>query len=68
MMKAPDRARVADIRREIERLKEEYAGSRSGGKIADEANEARRQRLVELKQELAQMMRRADRLRPAEAA
>jgi hypothetical protein len=68
MMKAPDRARIADIRREIELLKEEYAGCRSGGKIADEANEARRQRLIQLKQELAEMMRKADRLRPAEAA
>jgi hypothetical protein len=58
-MKDRNRTRVEEIRREIERLKEEYAGSRSGGKIAHEANEARRQRLIELKQELAEMMRRA---------
>jgi predicted S18 family serine protease len=58
-MKDPNRARVEEIRREIERLKEEYAGSKSGGNIALEANEARRQRLIELKQELAEMMRSA---------
>jgi hypothetical protein len=57
-MKDPNRTRVEGIGREIERLKEEYAGSRSGGKRADEANEARRQRLIELKQELAQMLRK----------
>jgi hypothetical protein len=56
--KVPDKARVEEIRREIECLREEYAGSTSGGKIAYEANEARRQRLLELKLELAQMMRR----------
>jgi hypothetical protein len=54
----PDKARVEEIRREIECLREEYAGSTSGGKIADEANEARRQRLLELKLELAQTMRK----------
>jgi ribosomal protein L29 len=56
-MKDPNRMRVEEIRREIERLKEEYAGSKSGGNTAREANENRRQRLIELKQELAQMMR-----------
>jgi hypothetical protein len=57
IMKEPNRARVEEIRREIEQLKEEYAGSKGRGNIAREANENRRQRLIELKQELAQMMR-----------
>ena len=59
MTKAPDKARVEEIRREIECLLEEYRGSTSGGKIGHDANEVRRQRLLELKLELAQMMRRA---------
>jgi hypothetical protein len=67
-MKDPNRARVEKIKREIERLREEYIGSKGRGDIVREVNEARRLRLIELKQELAEMMRRADRLRPAEAA
>jgi len=58
MTKTPDKARVEEIRRDIECLLEEYRGSTSSGKPAHEANEARRQRLLELKLELAQMMRR----------
>jgi hypothetical protein len=58
-MKDPNRARVEEIRREIELLKEEYVGSKSRGNIMREANEARRQRLIELKLELVQMMRKA---------
>ena len=58
MTKTPDKARIEDIRREIECLLEEYRGSTSGGKMARDANEVRRQRLLELKLELSQMMRR----------
>jgi hypothetical protein len=60
IMKEPNRARVEEIRREIEQLKEEYAWSKDRlGNLAREANENRRQRIIELKQELAQMLRKA---------
>jgi len=58
MKKTPNKARVEEIRREIECLLEEYRGSTSGGKVAREANEVRRQRLLELKLELSEMMHR----------
>jgi hypothetical protein len=61
MTKTPDKARVEEIRREIECLLEEYRGSTNSGKVARDAardaNEVRRQRLLELKLELSQMMR-----------
>ena len=61
MMKTPDKARVEQIRREIECLLEEYKGTTGGGKVnrnaARDANEVRRLRLLELKHELSQMMR-----------
>jgi hypothetical protein len=59
MTKHPAKERVEEIRREIECLLEEYRGSTSGGRNADAENQARRQRLLELKLELARMKRRA---------
>jgi hypothetical protein len=62
LMKTPDKARVGEIRREIQglmELNEQYAKSKSHGGMERAEYEACRQRLLELKLELSQMMRRA---------
>ena len=62
MTKTPDKARVEEIRREIQSLRElteVYTESRKHGAYERAEHQFHRQRLLELKLELAQMMRRA---------